>query len=166
MGSPAFQHKEVIGRKRVWISEKKRQSFNSSEAKRWGQWKSNNTRSKAGEQNVWEVMTGLWSWQRDGTSLGAPKDRVRGFEHRTEAKQELNSILLGPPLDGLQSTMLQPSKTYYRQYTTQLSPRWVLQAESKFPASCIIHQACMEICAPPPNPCWVLHHVQGTWAVL
>lgn len=63
--TPALQHKEVIRKKRVWVNEKKRQSFNSSEAKRWGQWKSKNTRSKAGEQNLWEGMTGLWSWQRD-----------------------------------------------------------------------------------------------------
>lgn len=54
--TPALQHKEVIRRKRVWISEEKRQSFNSSEAKRWGQWKSKNTRSKAGEQNLWESI--------------------------------------------------------------------------------------------------------------
>lgn len=110
--TPALQHKEVIGRKRVWISEKKRQSFNSSEAKRWGQCKVKTQEAELGNRTYGRVWQGYGVGRETRTSLGAPKDRVRGFKHRSEAKQAVSSILLGLPLDGLQSTMLQPNRTY------------------------------------------------------
>lgn len=110
--TPALQHKEVIGRKRVWISEKKRQSFNSSEAKRWGQCKIKTQEAELGNRTYGRVWQGYGVGREMRTSLGAPKDRVRGFKHRSEAKQAVSSILLGLPLDGLLSTMLQPNRTY------------------------------------------------------
>lgn len=62
-----------------------------------------------------ERKTELWRWKRGrGKVEGSKTQRIRGFKHGSEAKQDSSSTHPGLMLAGLQSIMLHPSRGHYR----------------------------------------------------